>query len=84
MGSITIHDLDETLASLIRARARAEGQSLNQTIKRLLEESLGVRPRAQKHRQHFERFCGMWSKAQAAQFDKAVADLGRVDPGDWR
>jgi len=84
MTSITIHDLDESVALLIRQRARAEGASLNRTIKRLLEEALGVRPATQKHRKQFEKFCGIWSKAQAAEFARAVADLGTVDPSDWR
>ena len=84
MSSITVHDLDETIAGLIRAKARAEGKSLNQTIKRLIEEALGVKPVNQKHRKDFEKFCGMWSKAQAAEFNAATADLERVNPEDWR
>ena len=83
MSSITIHDLDETLASLIRAKARAEGKSLNQTIKRLLEEALGIKAARHKHRKDFEKFCGMWSKTQVAEFEKATADLERVNPEDW-
>ena len=84
MPSITIHDLEPSLAHLIRARARADGASLNQTIKRLLEGALGLRPPAPTHRKHFEKFCGMWSKAQAAEFTKATRDFGRVDLKDWR
>lgn len=83
MPSITIHDLDDSLATLIRAKARSEGASLNQTIKRLLESALGVRPPTPTNRKHFERFCGMWSKAQAAEFAKATKDFERVDPRDW-
>ncbi len=84
MTSITIHNLDDSLATLLRAKARADGTSLNQTIKSLLEEALGVRPAKAKHREEFAKFCGIWSKAQAAEFDKAVADLESVDPRDWR
>lgn len=84
MRSITIHDLDPSIAALVKQRARDEGLSLNRTLKLLLEEALGVRPAAQKHRAHFEKFCGMWTKAQAAEFDRTVADLGTVDPADWR
>jgi len=84
MTSITIHDLDDHLATLIRARARAEGKSLNQTIKRLIEEALGVKRTQASHRKDFEKFCGMWSKAEAAAFRKATGDLERTDPEDWR
>ena len=84
MTSITVHGLDDAVAKLIKQRARAEGTSVNQTVKRLLEEALGVKPAPRKHRAELEKFCGMWSKAQAEEFERAVADLGKVDPGDWR
>ena len=84
MSSITIHDLDKSVAELIRHRARAEGTSLNRTIKRLLEEALGVRPSRQTHRKDFEKFCGAWTKAQAVEFDRTLAELEKVDPADWR
>lgn len=84
MTSITIHDLDDTLSALIRARARAEGMGLNQTIKRLLEEALGVRASRPTHRKDFEKFCGMWSKEQVSDFKKSIADLERIDAKDWK
>jgi hypothetical protein len=84
MSSITIHDLDNTLAALVRARARAEGRSLNHTIKRLLEEALGVKVTRHKHAKDFEKFCGMWSKEQAAAFRESISDLEQVDARDWR
>ncbi|MBI3185816.1 MAG: hypothetical protein HYZ28_27070 [Myxococcales bacterium] len=84
MSSITIHGLDDALASAIRAKARAERTSINRAVKRLLEEVLGVRPSGQKHRKSFERFCGMWSRAQAKEFEKAVADFEKVERADWR
>jgi plasmid stability protein len=84
MTSITIHDLDDSVAKLIKAKARAEGTSLNQTIKRLLEAALGVRPRPSSNRKHFEKFSGTWSKADFADFERATREFGRVDPRDWK
>lgn len=85
MSSFTVHDLDPEVAKLLRQRARAEGTSVNRVVKRLIEEALGVRPSArQKHRKDFEKLCGAWSKAEADEFDRAVADLQQVDPEDWR
>ena len=80
---MSIHDLDETLATLIRERARAQGTSLNQTIKRLIEEALGVRITRNRHRKDFEKFCGMWSKREAAAFDKSTSEFGKVNAEDW-
>ncbi len=84
MPSITIHDLDQHVATLIRERARRDGTSLNKTIKALLENALGVRPVSAVHRKNFEKFCGTWTKAQAAEFERATADFDEVDPRDWR
>lgn len=83
MASVTIHDLDDSVAKLIRERARLEGLSVNKMLKRLLEEAVGVKP-STTHRKHFERFCGMWSKAQLAEFEKATAELEKIDASDWR
>ena len=44
MKSITIHGIDEPLEKLIKSRAREEGLSINKTLKKLLEQSLGVKP----------------------------------------
>lgn len=76
--------MDHSVARLIRARARAEGTSVNRLVKRLLEESLGVRPAPSKNRAAFGKLCGAWTKAQAAEFERAVADFDKVDPSDWR
>jgi hypothetical protein len=84
MASITIHSLDDSVAALIRAKARAEGTSLNQVIKRLLDEALGVRRPKGKHTKDFEKYCGVWTKAQVAEFDKTAKEFEQVDPGDWR
>lgn len=84
MSSFTVHDLDPLVAKLLKQRARAQGTSINRTIKRILEEALGVRPSNQKHRMHFEKLSGRWSKAEARAFERAVADMDVVDPADWR
>lgn len=80
MSSITIHKLDRELAGQLKARARAEGVSLNQLIKRLLEDALGMRKRRQKHRGDFEGFLGVWSKDERRAFDKNVQEF---EPAEW-
>lgn len=84
MTSITIHKLDRDTASLLKARARAEGVSLNQLIKGLIEDALGVRKRRQKHRAEFEDFLGVWSKEDRRAFEKNTADFERIEAGEWR
>lgn len=85
MKSITIHGLDETLDRLIKKRAKKQGSSLNKTIKRLLEESLGIHNRkGSDHREDFLDLFGVWTKKESAQFMGQIQDLGKVDEGDWQ
>lgn len=85
MKSITIHGLDDAVARLIEARARSQGQSLNQVIKGLLEEVLGVKPRDPGgHANDFEEFLGVWSRSEFDAFEAATEDLRRVEPGEWK
>ncbi len=84
MNSFTIHNLDKPLATLLKARARERGLSVNQFVKELLEQALGVKSAPSKNRKHFEQFLGMWSKAERAAFDRATADFERVEASEWR
>jgi hypothetical protein len=85
MKAITIHGLDEPLVSLLEARAKAEGLSLNKTVKILLEKALGIKPREPHgHRRDFEMFRGRWTSSDLSEFEKATAELERVDPEDWK
>ncbi len=84
MKSITIHGIDDPLAELLKSRAQSEGLSINKTVKKLLEESLGVRPRARgTNRGDFEEFCGVWSDADYAEFEENTKDLRKINNEDW-
>lgn len=82
--SITIHGLDEMLDKLIGEKAAHQGTSLNQTIKILLRQSLGITPDIAKKRQAiFADIFGAWSKADEIAFAKKMKNFERVDRGDW-
>lgn len=85
MKSITIHDLDESLEAMIEERARQEGLSLNRTVKMLLRKALGLEPGGNGDRKaDFAEFCGVWSKADRAEFDRKTQDVRKVDREDWK
>ena len=85
MKSITIHGIEEPLAELIKSKAGSEGLSMNKTIKKLLEESLGVKPRhINTHRGEFEKFCGVWSKADVDEFENRTEAFRKIDHEDWQ
>lgn len=79
MKSITIFDLDDALNEKIRSKAGEEGLSLNNTIKQLLRESLGLSKRQPDRRTHFEDLSGAWSQADLQEFDQATDDLSQID-----
>lgn len=85
MKSITIHGVDDPLAKLIKSKARSEGLSINKTVKKLLEEALGVKPLSRgKFRSDFEEFCGMWTESDLKEFEEKTKDLRIVHDEDWR
>ena len=85
MKSITLHKIDGPLAELIKAKAKSEGLSMNKTVQKILEESLGVKPRSGKdHRKDFEEFCGMWSNSDLAEFKQKTEGLDTIDAEDWQ
>jgi hypothetical protein len=84
MKSISIHGIDGPLWSVLNDRAKIEGKSLNQTIKGLLEQALGLkREGSGSHRQEFEEFCGVWTTLDLEEFNRAVADSATVEQVDW-
>ena len=85
MKSISIHGIDDPLAELIKSKAQSEGLSINKTVKKLLEESLGVKPRNKGiNRGDFEEFCGIWSNSDLTEFEDKTEDLRNVNDGDWQ
>jgi len=84
MSTLTIHALDAVVEKRIRAKAKRDGRSLNQTLKELLAMSVGARPApAADHRADFAEFCGIWTPQDAREFKVSTADLETVDKADW-
>ena len=85
MKSITLHKIDGPLAELIKAKSKSEGLSINKTVKKILEEALGVKPRpAGAFRDDFEEFLGIWSDMDLAEFNARTEALNKIDPEDWQ
>lgn len=85
MKSITIHNLDDQLETLLLKKAKSEGKSLNKTIKKLLAEALGLdAERDGKPNKEFQDLFGVWSANDVQEFKQRTSELGKIDPGDWR
>ena len=84
MRSITIHKLDDDVGDKIEQIARKNGMSLNQAIKGLLREAVGLEDAASaKKRKEFSDLFGTWSEKEAADFAERVREFDNVDEGEW-
>lgn len=84
MKSITIHGIDEPLYNLVKSMAKNEGLSLNKTIKKILETSLGIRKlEIIDSENEFIEFLGCWTENDINEFNNAVEETQKIDSGDW-
>lgn len=85
MKSISIHGLDETLDAIIKEKAHKQGLSINKTIKKLLEEALGIRPKDSSiNEKAFSDLFGIWNQDDLNDFQKSTFDLNQIDEKDWQ
>ena len=81
MKTITLHNIDKTLDSHIRRRAKRDKLSLNQTIQILLLEQSGI-PKKNK-KQDFDEFLGLWNDKEYKEFEKNVSSFNKINKLDW-
>ena len=84
MSSISIHNLDSEISSKIKQIARKKNQSINKTVKELLETTLNASHENKSNRRMFEKFCGKWDDEEYNNFKKATEEFENVDPDDWK
>ena len=79
--TISLRNLPPEVEKAILETSHREGISLNKATLRLLQASLG-KPKPARN-SDFDEFIGTWSKAEADEFDAALAEMRKVDPIDW-
>ncbi len=85
MKSISIHGLDDTLEVMIKEKALKQGLSINKTIKKLLEEALGIRPKdSSMKEQAFSDLFGIWNQDDLNDFQESISDFDQIDEKDWQ
>ena len=85
MNSLTLHALDDQLATHIRRRASELSISMNELAKRILAEGLGIKASsASPRREMFAGFCGSWTEEDLEEFESCTADMRHVDSEDWK
>jgi len=81
MGAITLRNLPPQIDSAFRQRAEKDGVSLNQAVIRLLSET--IRPAKNRTYHDLDHLCGVWTKAEADEFDTVLAEQRQIEPDSW-
>jgi hypothetical protein len=84
LKAITLRNLPGEVARVIKRRAADRRISLNRAVIELLEEALGLRKSRVRLHGDLDVFAGTWTKEEADQFDRALADQRAVDPELWK
>ena len=82
MHALTIHNMDASLYAGITSLAEREDLSLNQAVKRLLRQALGLVAQPKPAKNDFSQFLGIWSKAESEAFNSCVARA--IDEDEWK
>ena len=84
MNQLTIRGFDDELTARIRQLANREGISLNRAVLRLLRRGAGLGERQGEIGivgSSLDHLIGTWTEDDAAEMDRALEDLSRVDEG---
>jgi hypothetical protein len=86
MKAITVRNLPPRIAKEIRERAQRDRSSLNGTVIRMLEERLGEAAPGEKKkkRRDLSFLRGTWTKKEADEFNRALAQQRTIDKELWK
>ena len=81
MKAITLRNLPPELALRIEEEAKRSGASLNATVIRLLQQALApeAAAKAPQRFRDLDHMVGNWTKEEADEFDKYLAESKRID-----
>jgi len=83
MKTMTVRNIPDEVAVLLKELAETSNASVNATTVRVL--SNGVLPRRKARvKSDLSKYCGGWSQKEFDEFEAAVADCERVNPEDWK
>jgi plasmid stability protein len=76
---LTVRGVPSEVRRRLTSLSRARGDSMNTTIRRILERAVGPPGR----RRHLEQYA-TWNADDAADFDRALAEQRTIDADLWR
>lgn len=89
MRQMTLRDIPDEIEMIARDEANRQGISLNKAFLTLLRKSTQqsipqVPATDMKRGSRFSRFSGVWSDAEAVEFNKVLLEQRTVDEEAWR
>ena len=87
MNQLTVRGFDDELATRIRQLAKQDGTSLNQAALKMLRKGAGMADPSQKPDtvgSSLDHLIGTWTAEDAAEMNRALEDLSRIDEEMWK
>ena len=81
MDRLTVNDIPPELARALAKAVRDRGQSMDQTVKALLAQALGLSELG--HDNGLGKFAGTWTEDDLREFERAVGVFEQVDAEQW-
>ena len=83
MKTMTIRNIPDEVAVVLKSMADQSDASVNTTIVRLLSDKV-LPSRKKRAVNDFSKYCGGWSQKEYDKFEAAVADCERIDAEAWK
>lgn len=85
MKSLSLRGIDEDLSVHLKKLSQKEGTSLNKTVLRLLEDSVGVRRKRRFNIYHdLDDLAGTWSNSEEKEFKDKIQFFEMTDKDLWK
>jgi plasmid stability protein len=83
MKTMTVRNIPDEVARLIKGLAETTNTSLNTTVVRVLAD--GVLPTEKRRpKSDFSKYCGGWSQKEFDNFESVVVDCERINHEGWK
>ncbi len=80
---LTVRKVPAKLAKALKLESKKRGKSLNALVIEMLSAAAGLSP-APETTNGLEKLAGTWTAEEAAQMQRALKDLRKIDRDSWK
>ena len=84
MAQITIRGIDPEIEKEIRRKAMESGQSLNNVVLNIIQNSMGKKKKSFPKGNSLNKLAGGWHKEEASQFLDSIKFFEQIDEDMWK